>query len=194
MQPVSCSRCTEWTWRTLLVRGKARNSIETNRERSISSSYRRNRYFQFDMRYKRIGIIGASLIASVCLLAGLMYYFNQVDLHGVLDWFGNDRDSLKEALRDFVCDVTDIPVGCTYMMCRATCHRYSEIPQNLSSQTTSISLYDSSIKRVPRNVFARYSEIRILYLDDIGISEIEIGAFANLTKLVSLYLFNYRIN
>ncbi|XP_076178217.1 leucine-rich repeat-containing G protein-coupled receptor 3 [Ptiloglossa arizonensis] len=232
MQPVSCSRCTEWTWRTLLVRGKARNSIETNRERSISSSYRRNRYFQFDMRYKRIGIIGASLIASVCLLAGLMYYFNQdtcpvgtflchntticlpqrnwcnqdvqcpygddeqscFDPHGVLDWFGNDRDSLKEALRDFVCDVTDIPVGCTYMMCRATCHRYSEIPQNLSSQTTSISLYDSSIKRVPRNVFARYSEIRILYLDDIGISEIEIGAFANLTKLVWLALDNNNIS
>ncbi|KAF3428809.1 hypothetical protein E2986_13042 [Frieseomelitta varia] len=29
------------------------------------------------MRYKYIGAIGAFLIAIVCLLSGLMYYFNQ---------------------------------------------------------------------------------------------------------------------
>lgn len=29
------------------------------------------------MRYKHIGIVGASLIATLCLLSGLMYYFNQ---------------------------------------------------------------------------------------------------------------------
>lgn len=38
----------------------------------------------------------------------------------------------------FFVDTTDIPVGCKYVKCRATCHDYSEIPRNLSSQTTSM--------------------------------------------------------
>lgn len=182
------------------------------------------------MRYKYIGAIGAFLIAIVCLLSGLMYYFNQdacpvgtflchntttclpqrnwcdqlnqcpygddeqncYDYHGVLDWFGSDRDS--EAVREFVCDATDIPVGCKYVKCRATCQGYTEIPRNLSSQTTSITLYDSSIKRVPTGAFARYSEIRILYLDGSDIHELEEGAFLNLTKLFWLALDNNQIS
>ncbi|KOX79013.1 Relaxin receptor 1 [Melipona quadrifasciata] len=157
------------------------------------------------MRYKYIGAIGAVLIAIVCLLSGLMYYFNQVrtcgvpftmyktqrveprdiknvtlyadDYHGVLDWFGSDRDS--EAVREFVCDATDIPVGCKYVKCRATCQG---------------TLYDSSIKRVPTGAFARYSEIRILYLDGSDIHELEEGAFLNLTKLFWLALDNNQIS
>ncbi|XP_012246611.1 relaxin receptor 1 [Bombus impatiens] len=182
------------------------------------------------MRYKRIGAIGAFLIATLCLLSGLMYYFNQdtcpvgtflcyntticlpqrnwcdsqsqcphgddeqncYDYHGVLDWFGSDRDS--EPVSEFVCDATDIPVGCKYVKCRATCHDYSEIPRNLSSQTTSITLYDSSIKRVPMGAFAQYSEIRILYLDGSNIHELEKGAFLNLTKLFWLALDNNQIS
>lgn len=38
----------------------------------------------------------------------------------------------------FLLDATDVPVGCKYVMCRATCQGYSEIPRNLSSQTTSM--------------------------------------------------------
>ncbi|XP_043506330.1 relaxin receptor 1 isoform X4 [Frieseomelitta varia] len=182
------------------------------------------------MRYKYIGAIGAFLIAIVCLLSGLMYYFNQdtcpvgtflchntttclpqrnwcdqlnqcpygddeqncYDYHGVLDWFGSDRDS--EAVREFVCDATDIPVGCKYVKCRATCQGYTEIPRNLSTQTTSITLYDSSIKRVPTGAFARYSEIRILYLDGSDIHELGKGAFLNLTKLFWLALDNNQIS
>ncbi|KZC08539.1 Relaxin receptor 1 [Dufourea novaeangliae] len=145
------------------------------------------------MRYKRIGVIGASLIASVCLLSGLMYYFNQVDPHGVLDWFGSDRDSVREVVREFVCDATDTP-RCKYDMCRASCQGYSEIPRNLSSQTNSINLYDSSIQHVQTDAFAQYSELRILYLDGTDIHEIEIGAFANLTKLFWLCLDNNKIS
>ncbi|XP_017794545.1 PREDICTED: relaxin receptor 1 [Habropoda laboriosa] len=168
------------------------------------------------MRYKRIGVIGAFLIATVCLLSGLMYYFNQdicpvgtflcpnttfclpqrnwcdqdphcpggydeedcYDYHGVLDWFHNDRDS--EAVRE--------------SMCRVACQGYTEIPQNLSSQTTLITMYDSSIKRVPMGAFAKYSEIRILYLDSTEIQEIEKGAFVNLTKLFWLMLDNNQIS
>ncbi|KAK9305298.1 hypothetical protein QLX08_003651 [Tetragonisca angustula] len=182
------------------------------------------------MRYKYIGAIGAVLIAIVCLLSGLMYYFNQdtcpvgtflchntttclpqrnwcdqlnqcpygddeqncYDYHGVLDWFGSDRDS--EAVREFVCDATDIPVGCKYVKCRATCQGYTEIPRNLSSQTTSITLYDSSIKRVPTGAFARYTEIRILYLDGSDIHELGKGAFLNLTKLFWLALDDNQIS
>ncbi|XP_015430088.1 PREDICTED: relaxin receptor 1-like [Dufourea novaeangliae] len=183
------------------------------------------------MRYKRIGVIGASLIASVCLLSGLMYYFNQdtcpvgtflcqnttqclpqrdwcnqdiqcpyhddeencFDPHGVLDWFGSDRDSVREVVREFVCDATDTP-RCKYDMCRASCQGYSEIPRNLSSQTNSINLYDSSIQHVQTDAFAQYSELRILYLDGTDIHEIEIGAFANLTKLFWLCLDNNKIS
>ncbi|CAK9830750.1 Relaxin receptor 1 [Anthophora retusa] len=182
------------------------------------------------MRYKRIGVIGTFSIAIVCLLSGLMYYFNQdicpvgtfvcpnttfclpqrnwcdqeaqcpdaydeedcYDYHGVLDWFHKDRDS--EPVREFVCDATDIPVGCKYEKCRVACQGYTEIPQNLSSQTTAITLYDSSIKRVPTGAFARYSEIRILYLDSTDIWEIEKGAFVNLTKLFWLILDNNQIS
>ncbi|KAF3428810.1 LOW QUALITY PROTEIN: hypothetical protein E2986_10153 [Frieseomelitta varia] len=127
------------------------------------------------------------------------------DYHGVLDWFGSDRDS--EAVREFVCDATDIPVGCKYVKCRATCQGYTEIPRNLSTQTTSITLYDSSIKRVPTGAFARYSEIRILknkkynsppppprYLDGSDIHELGKGAFLNLTKLFWLALDNNQIS
>ncbi|XP_016918115.2 relaxin receptor 1 isoform X1 [Apis cerana] len=182
------------------------------------------------MRYKYIGTIGAFLIATTCLLSGLMYYFSQdtcpmgtflcqntticlpqknwcdqeiqcpygddeqncYDYHGVLDWFGSDRDS--KAVKEFVCDATDVPVGCKYVMCRATCQGYSEIPRNLSSQTTSITLYDSSIERVSAGAFAQYSEIRILYLDDSNIRELEKGAFANLTKLFWLAVDNNEIS
>lgn len=35
-------------------------------------------------------------------------------------------------------DATGIPVECMYVKCRATCQGYSEIPRNLSSQTTSM--------------------------------------------------------
>ncbi|XP_076391947.1 leucine-rich repeat-containing G protein-coupled receptor 3 isoform X1 [Megachile rotundata] len=178
------------------------------------------------MRYKRIGVIGAFLIAIVCLLSGLMYYFNQdtcpvgtflcfntticlpqrnwcdqetqcpfgedeqscYDYHGVLDWFGSDRDSVRDAVRESVCDATNITVGCMYVKCRATCERYTEIPQNLSSEITSMTLYDSSIKHVPMGAFAAYPEIRILYLDSTGISVIDKGAFTNLTKLIWLAL------
>lgn len=181
------------------------------------------------MRYKYIGTIGAFLIATTCLLSGLMYYFSQdtcpmgtflcqntticlpqrnwcdqeiqcpygddeqncYDYHGVLDWFGSDRDS--KAVKEFVCDSTDVPVGCKYVMCRATCQGYSDIPRNLSSQTTSITLYDSSIERVSAGAFAQYSEIRILYLDGSNIRELEKGAFANLTKLFWLALDNNEI-
>ncbi|OAD62199.1 Relaxin receptor 1 [Eufriesea mexicana] len=202
------------------------------------------------MRNKRIGAIGAFLIATVCLLSGLMYYFNQGtsvmdndnfpdsrylpygniplsehhhlstpeelvrpeipykcntercniknvtlyadDYHGVLDWFGSNRDS--EAVREFDCDATGIPVECKYVKCRATCQGFSEIPRNLSSQTTSITFYDSSIKRVPMGAFAEYSEIRILYLDSSGIHELEKGAFVNLTKLFWLILDDNQIS
>ncbi|XP_017759603.1 PREDICTED: relaxin receptor 1 [Eufriesea mexicana] len=182
------------------------------------------------MRNKRIGAIGAFLIATVCLLSGLMYYFNQdtcpmgtflcqntticlpqrnwcdlkyqcpnrddeqncYDYHGVLDWFGSNRDS--EAVREFDCDATGIPVECKYVKCRATCQGFSEIPRNLSSQTTSITFYDSSIKRVPMGAFAEYSEIRILYLDSSGIHELEKGAFVNLTKLFWLILDDNQIS
>ncbi|XP_017875366.1 relaxin receptor 1 [Ceratina calcarata] len=184
------------------------------------------------MRYKRIGTIGAVLITILCLLSGLMYYFNQDtcpvgtflchntticlpqrnwcdqedqcpygddemfencnDYHGVLDWFGSDRDS--EPVREFVCDATDIPVGCKYVKCRVTCYEYSEIPRNLSPQTTSITLYDSSIERVRMGAFAQYSEIRILYLDNSGIYTIEKGAFLNLTKLFWLALDHNQIS
>lgn len=41
-------------------------------------------------------------------------------------------------LRIFLLDSTDVPVGCKYVMCRATCQGYSDIPRNLSSQTTSM--------------------------------------------------------
>ncbi|XP_076622145.1 leucine-rich repeat-containing G protein-coupled receptor 3 [Colletes latitarsis] len=181
------------------------------------------------MRFRRIGVIGASLIFCVCLLSGLMYYFNQdtcpvgtflchntticlpqrswcnqeiqcpygddeqicYDPNGVLDIFGKRRDSIKEAITKFVCDAID---RCNYENCRATCHGYFEIPQNLSSQTTAITLYDSSIKRVPRDAFARYPEIRILYLDGTDISEIEIGAFRHLKKLYWLMLENNKIS
>ncbi|XP_043257630.1 relaxin receptor 1-like [Colletes gigas] len=181
------------------------------------------------MRFRRIGVIGASVISCVCLLSGLMYYFNQdacpvgtflchntticlpqrswcnqviqcpygddeqtcYDPNGVLDLFGKPRDSIKEAITKFVCDAID---RCNYEKCRATCYGYSEIPQNLSSQTTAITLYDSSIKRVPRDAFARYPEIRILYLDGTDISEIEIGAFRHLKKLYWLILENNKIS
>ncbi|XP_076750980.1 leucine-rich repeat-containing G protein-coupled receptor 3 isoform X4 [Xylocopa sonorina] len=181
------------------------------------------------MRYKRIGAIGTFLIAILCLLSGLMYYFNQdtcpvgsflcqntttclaqrywcdqeeqcpykddelncYDYHGVFDWFDSVRDS--EAVREFVCDATDIPPRCKYLKCRAICQRYTEIPQNLSSQTTSITLYDSSIERVPMGAFAEYSEIRILYLDNSSMRTIEKGAFLNLTKLFWLALDNNQI-
>ncbi|XP_053982665.1 relaxin receptor 2 isoform X2 [Hylaeus volcanicus] len=212
--------------------GKARKPSETRLDRSIRGYCGQIKYFRFDMRYLRIGVIGASLIGSVCLLSGLMYYFNQdtcpvgtflcyntticlpqrnwcnqevecpygddeqncFDFHGVLDWFGSDRESVREAVRDFVCDTTDIPPRCKYVMCRVTCQGYFSIPQNLSSQTTSITLYDSSIRRVPKDAFAQYSEIRLLYLDGSDISEIEIGAFANLTKLFWLALDNNKIS
>ncbi|XP_076244645.1 leucine-rich repeat-containing G protein-coupled receptor 3 [Calliopsis andreniformis] len=184
------------------------------------------------MRYKRIGAIGACLITTVCLLSGLIYYFNQdtcpvgtflcnntniclsqrnwcnqqvqcpygddeqncFDPHGVLTWFGSNRDSVREATREFVCDPNDTPVRCTYDKCSASCKGYSEIPQNLSSQTTSITFYVSHIERVPRNAFIRYSEIRLLYLDAIGITEIETGAFTNLTKLLWLAIDNNKIS
>ncbi|XP_076669230.1 leucine-rich repeat-containing G protein-coupled receptor 3 isoform X2 [Andrena cerasifolii] len=234
MQPVSCSRCTDCTWRTLFVRRKARRSIDVTAARSLRRSYRADEYLQFNMRFKRIGAIGGSLITTVCLLSGLMYYFNQdtcpvgtfpcknttmclpqrdwcnqdvqcpygddesdcfADLHGVFDWFGINRESVKEALRKFVCNDTDTPVRCVYnLKCLATCQGYSEIPQNLSSQTMSIGLYDSSIERVPADAFASYSEIRLLYLDGTGIREIEAGAFANLTMLFWLSLDNNTIS
>lgn len=41
-------------------------------------------------------------------------------------------------LRIFLLDSTDVPVSCKYVMCRATCQGYSDIPRNLSSQTTSM--------------------------------------------------------
>ena len=219
MQPVSCSRCTDCTWRTLFVRRKARRSIDVTAARSLPRSYRADEYLQFNMRFKRIGAIGGSLITTVCLLSGLMYYFNQdslertidpifsdfeiftdacpggtflcqnttmclpqrnwcnqevqcpygddeancyVDPHGVLEWFGINREALMAALRNSVCNDTDTPVGCVYKGCRATCQGYTEIPQNLSSKTISIGLYDSSIERVPADAFASYSEIRLL--------------------------------
>nr|XP_031841954.1 relaxin receptor 1-like isoform X1 [Nomia melanderi] len=184
------------------------------------------------MRYKCIGVIGASLITSVCLLSGLMYYFNQdtcplgsslchnstlclpqrnwcnlvmdcpygddekncFDANGGLEFFGLNREIVMEPVREYVCEVTDIPLRCEYVQCRASCHGYSEIPSNLSSKTTVIHIYNSSIERIPTNVFEQYRELRILYLDGINIHEIEIGAFANLTQLVWLIIDTNKIS
>ncbi|PBC31945.1 Relaxin receptor [Apis cerana cerana] len=174
------------------------------------------------MRYKYIGTIGAFLIATTCLLSGLMYYFSQdtcpmgtflcqntticlpqknwcdqeiqcpygddeqncYDYHGVLDWFGSDRDS--KAVKEFVCDATDVPVGCKYVMCRATCQGYSEIPRNLSSQTTSMYLDDSNIRELEKGAFANLTKLFWLAVDNNEISEFLPGHFTGLIKLESL--------
>ncbi|XP_076279969.1 leucine-rich repeat-containing G protein-coupled receptor 3 [Lasioglossum baleicum] len=186
------------------------------------------------MRYKRIGAIGTCLITSLCLLSGLMYYFNQdstscpmgsficknttkclpqkywcneiedcpygddekncFDSNGWMNWFETNRTSIADAVKKPDCDYTDIPPRCMYLGCRTVCHSYSEIPQNLSVNATSISLYNSSVEHIPANAFAQYPNVLILYLDGINIHEIEIGAFANLVELYWLVMDNNKIS
>ncbi|XP_076379565.1 leucine-rich repeat-containing G protein-coupled receptor 3 isoform X2 [Megalopta genalis] len=230
MQSVSCSRCTEYTWGTLFIRRKYESRLERCRLRSLRRSCREQKYFFADMRYKRIGVIGGSLITSVCLLSGLMYYFNQDscpagtflcrnataclpqrkwcdsikqcpngddeadcdDFNGCLDCILPNITIMKDVIEE-ICDVYDVPARCSYTNCGAICNNYSEIPKNLTPNISKLSLYDSSIERIPIEAFVHYPKLNTLYLDHTNIHEIEIGAFANLTRLYWLSMQNNTI-
>nr|XP_033325297.1 relaxin receptor 1-like isoform X1 [Megalopta genalis] len=233
MQSVSCSRCTEYTWGTLFIRRKYESRLERCRLRSLRRSCREQKYFFADMRYKRIGVIGGSLITSVCLLSGLMYYFNQDscpagtflcrnataclpqrkwcdsikqcpngddeadcdDFNGCLDCILPNITIMKDVTEE-ICDVYDVPARCSYtkIVCGAICNNYSEIPKNLTPNISKLSLYDSSIERIPIEAFVHYPKLNTLYLDHTNIHEIEIGAFANLTRLYWLIIHNNKIS
>ncbi|XP_078048644.1 leucine-rich repeat-containing G protein-coupled receptor 3 isoform X3 [Augochlora pura] len=228
MQSVSCSRCTEYTWGTLFIRRKHESRLERCRPRSLRRSYREQKYFSTDMRYKRIGVIGGSLITFVSLLSGLMYYFNQdtcpagtflcrnatlclpqrywcdatiqcpagddeadcYDFNGCLDCIIQNTTITEE----LICDITDVPPRCFYTDCGAICDNYFEIPKNLAHNTTKLSLYNSSIERIPTEAFVQYPKLRTLYLDHTNIHEIEIGAFTNLTELFWLVIHSNKIS
>ncbi|KAL6438881.1 hypothetical protein ACFW04_003741 [Cataglyphis niger] len=184
------------------------------------------------MRYKYIILVGASLIMTLCILSGLMYYFNQdkcpvgtflchksticmpqrswcngipdcpfgddedmencFDMHGTWDWFMKDRD--WENLEN--CDAFEDALDddrCVYDVCRVSCTNYTEIPQKLSSNVTAIFLAENLLTHLSRNALSKYPKIRLLYLDNNNIVELEKGAFLYQTELFWLVLTNNRI-
>ncbi|KAI4480633.1 hypothetical protein M0804_010186 [Polistes exclamans] len=143
-----------------------------------------------------------------------------VDLNGDWSWFlkqdkltemqnddcGNQRyftDNsnilIIKMIRNFVVDfiftvIEDIPEGCIYNQCRATCKGYEEIPKNLSSEIDRLLLTNNSIKRIPVDSLAKYTQLRLLYLDYNDINEIEEEAFVNQNKLIWLILSNNKLS
>ncbi|KAI4501344.1 hypothetical protein M0802_003717 [Mischocyttarus mexicanus] len=115
-----------------------------------------------------------------------------VDLNGDWSWFLK-QDKLTE-IQDDDCEIEDIPEGCIYSQCRVTCKGYEEIPQNLSSKIDRLILTNNSIRRIPAYSFAKYTQLRLLYLDYNDINEIEEEAFVNQEKLIWLILSNNKLS
>ncbi|XP_047351478.1 relaxin receptor 1 isoform X3 [Vespa velutina] len=115
-----------------------------------------------------------------------------IDLNGDWSWFLKQDKLGKNQDKD--CEIVNVPIGCIYNQCHATCKGYKEIPRNLSSGIDQLILTNNSIRSIPANALTRYTQLHLLYLDNNNINEIEEEAFVNQTNLIWLIISDNKLN
>ncbi|XP_015594570.1 relaxin receptor 2 isoform X2 [Cephus cinctus] len=111
------------------------------------------------------------------------------DMHGSWDWFIKDPQNKSK----IICDSTQCPEKCTCHACHLMCVGYAEIPQNFSSNVTTITLTNNALTQLSTNELIKYVELRYLYLENNSIRNLADGAFANQRQLQWLILSDNNI-